>query len=103
MLLVQPLLHREREADADLPGVHRAVLDDRGDAGDVGLPDAVDRGRRARHGETDGVLDRVRRRTGERDRLLDHRALLPPSTIGLASDGDASYGPAVARLVALLA
>src|SRR5689334_13320921 len=73
MLLVHPLLDREREPDADAPGVHGAVLDDGRDAGNIGLPDAVDRCRGPRHGESDRVLDRVRRCAGEGDRLLNHR------------------------------
>src|SRR5882724_7299822 len=77
MLLVEPLLDRERDPQADPPGADGAVLDHRGDAGDLGLAEAVDGGRGAIHGEADRVLDRVGGGAGERDRLLDHRSLLP--------------------------
>src|SRR5262249_45351235 len=76
LLLVQPLLDREREGDPTPPRAPRPVLDHRRDPGDVRLPDAVDRRRRAGHRETDGVLDRIRRGPGERDRLLYHRTSL---------------------------
>src|SRR5689334_24507872 len=62
MLLVEPLLDGERQADAHLPGVHGAVLDQRRDPGHVRLADAVDRRGRAVDREPDGVLDRVGRR-----------------------------------------
>src|SRR5438094_9321416 len=86
MLLVEPLLDRERDPQADPPGADGPVLDHRGDAGDLGLAEAVDGGRGAVHGEADRVLDRVGGRAGERDRLLDHRSLLrrrraPPPTV----------------------
>src|SRR5439155_12521400 len=77
MLLVEPLLDRERDPQADPPGADGAVLDHRGDAGDLGLAEPVDGGRGAIHGEADRVLDRVGGGAGERDRLLDHRSLLP--------------------------
>src|SRR5439155_16595013 len=101
MLLVDPLLHAEAEADPHAPRVDRPVLDHGGDARDLGRPDAVDRRRSAGHGESDRVLDRVRRGSGERDRLLDHGcsppvAAPPPCvTIGLDASGNASYGVAV--------
>src|SRR5438093_276602 len=62
---------------ADPPGADGAVLDHRGDAGDLGLAEPVDGGCGAIHGEPDRVLDRVGGGAGERDRLLDHRSLLP--------------------------
>src|SRR5207247_8699668 len=77
MLLVEALLDRERDPQADPPGADGPVLDHRGDAGDLGLADAVDGGRGAVHGEPDRILDRVGGGAGERDRLLDHRGLLP--------------------------
>src|SRR5262245_49850682 len=86
MLLVQALLDGERDAQADLPGVDRAVLDHGTDAGDVRPADALDRGCGARDGEPDGVLDRVGGRAGERDRLLDHgdlRSLISPGSESL--------------------
>src|SRR5438132_4604519 len=100
MLLVEALLDRERYPQADPPGADGPVLDHRGDAGDLGLADAVDGGRGAVHGEPDRILDRVGGGAGERDRLLDHRGLLPraadapPFTIGVVCAGDASYGAA---------
>src|SRR5262245_59069829 len=75
MLLVERILDREREAQLHLPCAHGAVLDDRDDVRDLGLADTLDGGRGARDRETDGVLDGVRRGTGERDRLLDHGVL----------------------------
>src|SRR5580765_8366864 len=77
MLLVDLLLHGEAHADARAPRRHAAVLDDGRDAVDLDLGlDALDRLRRARDREADGVLDGVRRRTGELDRLLDHASAL---------------------------
>src|SRR5438045_9338989 len=77
MLLVEPLLDRKRDPQADPPGADGPVLDQRGDAGDLGLAEAVDGGRGAVHGEADRILDRVGGGAGERERLLDHRSLLP--------------------------
>src|SRR5262249_62280452 len=71
MLLVQALLHGEGDPQANLPGVDRAVLHHGGDAGDVGLADALDRRGGTRDGEADGILDRVRGRAGQGDRPLD--------------------------------
>src|SRR5579885_2450918 len=75
-LLLGRFLDGEVEAEPDPPGGDRAVLDDRGDALHVGAADAVDRRRRACDREPDRVLDRVGRRPGELDRLLDHGARL---------------------------
>src|SRR5881397_1735708 len=68
---------RERDPQADPPGADGPVLDQRGNAGDLGLAEAVDGGRGAVYGEADRILDRVGGGAGERDRLLDHRSLLP--------------------------
>src|SRR5436305_14836033 len=94
MLLVEPLLDRERDPQADPPGADGPVLDQRGDAGDLGLAEAVDGGRGAVHGEADRILDRVGGGAGERDRLLDHRSLLPQAARAAFSPY-ACFAPAV--------
>src|SRR5262245_39827353 len=79
MLLVDLLLHREADADAHAPGGDAAVLDHGGDAVDLHLGlDALDGGECAADREADRVLDGVRRRARQLDRLLDHDAG-PPS------------------------
>src|SRR4029450_5085270 len=78
MLLVELLLDGEAHAHPHAPRRDAAVLDHAGDAVDLDLGlDALQGRERAADGEADRVLDGVRRRPGELDRLLDHDGVLP--------------------------
>src|SRR4030065_658837 len=59
------------------PGADRSVLDVRRDINHSNSPDAFNRDRGPAHREAHRVLDAVRGRSGQIDRLLDHD-LLPP-------------------------
>src|SRR5262249_18793145 len=88
MLLVELLLHGEADAHADAPGRDAAVLDDGGDAIDLHLGlDALQRGEGARNREAHGVLDGVRRRPRQLDRLPDQGAGPPPPSSRPGSPG----------------
>src|SRR5262249_48596301 len=93
MLLVHVLLHGEADAHAHAPRSDTAVLDHRGDAVDLHLGlDALERRGRAGDREPDGVLDGVRRRPRELDRLLDHGSGPPPAPgVGLEHRAEARY------------
>src|SRR2546427_10930331 len=70
MLLVDPLLHAEAEADPHAPRVDRPVLDHGGDAPDLGRPDTRDRRRRAGPRGAHPAPAPGPRRFGEPGRLL---------------------------------
>src|SRR6185436_5926260 len=75
-LLVQAVLDEEGHLHLHVPTGDAAVLDRAADLLHLDPADALDRHRRARHGQIDRVLDAVRRATGERDGFLDHGVAL---------------------------
>src|SRR4029450_5186306 len=92
MLLVELLLHGEAHAHPHAPRHDAPVLHHASDAVDLHLGfDALDRGERAADGEADRVLDGVRRRPRELDRLLDHGCESSPPGVGLDRRAEARY------------
>src|SRR5712692_4510679 len=76
-LFMQAILHGEGEVEGHAPVRHRTILNGGADVLDARATDALDRHRRSRHGDVDGIFDAVRRRSGQLDCLLDHGS--PPS------------------------